>query len=140
MATGETLPTDATFASVAFATHESTVSYFNAGDAASAELTAFAETGSTDLVVEEFAAQPHSSNVYPKKTKETSPQGATAAQTFEFHRASRGQDHLTFATGETTRHEVDVSTGRQGFSVIGDEGPGATGIYSLFVKEVICPS
>ena len=89
-------PRDATFGSVAFATHESTVSYFNAGEAASAGLKAFAETGSTDLLVEEFAAQTHDSNVYPKKTEGTFPQGATAAQTFEFHRASLGQDHLTF--------------------------------------------
>ncbi|MDE0580220.1 MAG: hypothetical protein OXI29_10170, partial [bacterium] len=33
LASGETLPTNATFGSVAFATHESTVSYFNAGEA-----------------------------------------------------------------------------------------------------------
>ena len=93
---GETLPADATFASVAFATHESTVSYFNAGEAASAGFKAFAETGSTALLVEELAAQTHNSNVFPRKAGGTFPQGATAAQTFESHRASLGQDHLTF--------------------------------------------
>ena len=97
LASGETLPTNATFGSVAFATHESTVSYFNAGEAASAGLKAFAETGSTELLVEEFAAQTYGSNVYPtKKNGGTFPQGATAAQVFESQRASRGQDHLTF--------------------------------------------
>ncbi|MYA83758.1 MAG: hypothetical protein F4Y15_13800 [Acidimicrobiales bacterium] len=96
LASGETLPTDTTFASVAFATHESTVSYFNAGEAASAGLKAFAETGSTELLVEEFAAQTNGANVYPKKNGGTFPQGATAVQTFESLRASRGQDHLTF--------------------------------------------
>ncbi|MDE0517765.1 MAG: hypothetical protein OXH43_15655, partial [Acidimicrobiaceae bacterium] len=96
LASGETLPTNATFGSVAFATHESTVSYFNAGEAASAGLKAFAETGSTELLVEEFAAQTNDANVYPNKTGGTFPQGATAAQKFESNRASRGQDHLTF--------------------------------------------
>ena len=97
LASGETLPADATFASVAFATHESTVSYFNAGEAASAGLKAFAETGSTELLVEEFAAQTNGANVYPtKKNGGTFPQGATAAQKFGSHRASRGEDHLTF--------------------------------------------
>ena len=97
LASGETLPADATFGSVAFATHESTVSYFNAGEAASAGLKAFAETGSTELLVEEFAAQTNGANVYPtKKNGGTFPQGATAAQVFGSHRASRGQDHLTF--------------------------------------------
>ncbi len=96
LASGETLPTDTNFASVAFATHESTVSYFNAGEAASAGLKAFAETGSTELLVEEFAAQTDDANVFPKRTEGTFPQGATTAQTFELHRASRGQDHLTF--------------------------------------------
>ena len=97
LASGETLPADATFGSVAFATHKSTVSYFNAGEAASAGLKAFAETGSTELLVEEFAAQTNGANVYPKKKNGgTFPQGATAAQKFEFHRASRGEDHLTF--------------------------------------------
>jgi len=96
LASGETLPTSATFGSVAFATHESTVSYFNAGEAASAGLKAFAETGSTELLVEEFAAQTNGANVYPNKAEGTFPQGATAAQVFESHRASRGQDHLTF--------------------------------------------
>ena len=96
LASGETLPTDTTFGSVAFATHESTVSYFSAGEAASAGLKAFAETGSTELLVEEFAARTDDTNVYPMKTAGTFPQGATAAQTFEFNRASRGEDHLTF--------------------------------------------
>ena len=97
LASGETLPSDATFASVAFATHDGTVSYFNAGEAASAGLKAFAETGSTELLVEEFAARTNGANVYPtKKNGGTFPQGATAAQVFESHRASRGQDHLTF--------------------------------------------
>ena len=96
LTSGETLPANATFASVAFATHESTVSYFNAGEEASAGLKAFAETGSTELLVEEFSAQTNGANVYPKGTEGTFPQGATAAQKFELHRASRGQDHLTF--------------------------------------------
>ena len=97
LASGETLPADATFGSVAFATHDGAVSYFNAGEAASAGLKAFAETGSTVLLVEEFAAQTNGANVYPtKKNGGTFPQGATAAQVFEFHRASRGEDHLTF--------------------------------------------
>ena len=97
LASGETLPTNTTFGSVAFATHESTVSYFNAGEVASAGLKAFAETGSTGLLVEEFAAQTNGANVYPaKRNGGTFPQGATAAQVFESHRASRGQDHLTF--------------------------------------------
>ena len=96
LASGETLPTNATFGSVAFATHESTISYFNAGEAASAGLKAFAETGSAELLVEEFAAQTNGANVYPNKKEGTFPQGATAAQVFESHRASRGQDHLTF--------------------------------------------
>jgi len=96
LASGETLPTNATFGSVAFATHDGTVSYFNAGEAASAGLQAFAETGSTELLVEEFAAQTNGANVYPTKNGGTFPQGATAAQVFGSHRASRGQDHLTF--------------------------------------------
>ena len=96
LASGETLPADATFGSVAFATHDGTVSYFNAGEVASAGLEAFAETGSTELLVEEFAAQTNGANVYPKKNGGTFPQGATAAQVFGFHRASRGEDHLTF--------------------------------------------
>ena len=96
LASGETLPTNATFGSVAFATHESTVSYFNAGEAASAGLKAFAETGSTELLVEEFAARTNDANVFPDKSEGTFPQGATAVQKFESHRASPGQDHLTF--------------------------------------------
>ena len=96
LASGETLPTDTTFGSVAFATHDGTVSYFNTGEAASAGLKAFAETGSTELLVEEFAARTNDANVYPDMTEGTFPQGATVAQKFESHRASRGQDHLTF--------------------------------------------
>ena len=96
LAAGETLPTDTTFASVAFATHQSTVSYFQPGQPASAGLKAFAESGSTTLLVDEFTAQTHPNNVYPKATQGTFPQDATAAQTFGSHRASRGQDHLTF--------------------------------------------
>ena len=97
LASGETLPSDATFGSVAFATHDGAVSYFNAGEAASAGLKAFAETGSTELLVEEFAARTNGANVYPtKKNGGTFPQGATAAQVFGSHRASRGEDHLTF--------------------------------------------
>ena len=97
LASGETLPSDATFGSVAFATHDGAVSYFNVGEAASAGLKAFAETGSTELLVEEFAARTNGANVYPtKKNGGTFPQGATAAQVFGSHRASRGEDHLTF--------------------------------------------
>ena len=35
---------------------------------------------------------------------------------------------------------VDFSMDREGDYVIGVEGQGSTGTYSLFVKEVTCPS
>ena len=104
LASGETLPTDATFASVAFATHESTVSYFNSGEAASSGLKAFAETGSTNLLVEEFAAQTNDANVYPKPDSEggvTLPLTAEQEHTFTNHRGSLGQSNLTFVASFT---------------------------------------
>ncbi|MYD65510.1 MAG: hypothetical protein F4X26_05955 [Chloroflexi bacterium] len=97
LASGETLPDDTTFASVVFATHEGSVSYFNAGEAASPGLKAFAETGAPSLLVAEFAAQTAASNVYPGQGGgATFPQTAEQEQTFAARRASAGQSHLTF--------------------------------------------
>ncbi len=97
LASGETLPDDTTFASVVFATHGSSVSYFNAGETASPGLKALAETGATTVLVEEFKAETAASNVYPGHGGgATFPQTAEQEQTFAASRASAGQSQLTF--------------------------------------------
>ena len=97
LAAGEALPDDTTFGSVAFAMHGSSVSFFQEGEATSAGLKAFAETGATDLLVAEFAASSATASTYPRQGEGgTFPQTAEQAQTFASNRATRGWSNLTF--------------------------------------------